>query len=92
VTNAIYDAPSGFVDRQTREDLRDHDRAIRRFFLKKTIDWDAFLARRDRLWALNDEVRTIVGMQEMRLRTEIHRELRARTEARKRQTRPGTET
>jgi energy-coupling factor transporter ATP-binding protein EcfA2 len=79
VTHEIFQAQTGFVDPQTVSDLEDHDRDIRRYFRKQTIDWDAFLARRDRLWALNDEVRAAVAMAEVRMRAEIEREVRART-------------
>src|SRR5262249_55018598 len=64
VTEDVFDAPSGIVDQQTRDDIRAHDRDTQTLRKKEEIDWDAFMERRDRLMALNDEVRTLVAMQE----------------------------
>jgi hypothetical protein len=85
VVSEIFQARTGFVDQQTRDDLDAHDRDIRQFQRKLEIDWDAFLARRDRLMRLNDEVRTVAAMQEVRVRAEIDRRLLARSGARKSQ-------
>lgn len=79
VTTDVFDAPSGFVDTQTREDIRAHDRDVQTLERKKEISWTAFMARRDRLMALNDEVRTLVAMQEVPVQQEVLRRLRERT-------------
>ena len=81
VTTEIFQARTGFVDQQTRDDLEAHDRDVRRFQQKREIDWDAFFERRDRLLRLNEEVWTAVALQEVRVRGDIERELRARREA-----------
>jgi hypothetical protein len=78
VTEDIFDAPSGFVDQQTRDDIRAHDRDTQTLRKKEEIDWDAFMTRRDRLMALNDEVRTVVAMQEVPVKQEVLRRLRER--------------
>ncbi|MFT3774556.1 MAG: AAA family ATPase [Minicystis sp.] len=82
VTTDIFQAPSGFVDQWTRDALDVHKRDVRRFQRTGSIDWDAFLARRAELMKLNDEVRTVVAMQEVPIRTEIDRRMLAREESR----------
>jgi hypothetical protein len=81
VTTEIFQAPSGFVDAQTRHDIEAHDRDVQTLRRKRTIDWEAFLARRDRLMRLNEEVWTLVAMQEVPVREEVQRRLRERDEA-----------
>jgi hypothetical protein len=78
VTEDVFGAPSGFVDQQTRDDIRAHDRDTQCLRKKEEINWAAFMARRDRLMALNDEVRTIVAMQEIPVKVEVLRKLRER--------------
>jgi energy-coupling factor transporter ATP-binding protein EcfA2 len=78
VTTDIFQAPAGFVDQQTRDDLDAHDRDVQTLQRRQEIDWNAFLARRDRLMALNDEVRTTVAMQEVPAQKEVLRRLRER--------------
>jgi len=82
VVTEVFEAQAGFVDQRSRELLAAHKREIRHLERGKPIDWDAFLARRAELMALNDEVRTVVAMQEVPVRAEVDRELRARTDAR----------
>jgi energy-coupling factor transporter ATP-binding protein EcfA2 len=82
VTTEIFGAPSGFVDQQTRDDLAAHDRDVQSLQRKKDIDWATFWARRDRLMDLNEEVRTVVAMQEVPVQQEVLRRLRERAEAR----------
>jgi AAA domain, putative AbiEii toxin, Type IV TA system len=81
VTSDVFDAPSGFVDPQTRADIRAHDRDTQSLRAKKEIDWDGFMARRDRLMKLNDEVWTLVAMQEAPVKQEVLRHLRERAAA-----------
>jgi energy-coupling factor transporter ATP-binding protein EcfA2 len=81
VTTDVFDAPAGFVDKQTREDIRAHDRDIQTLRKKKEIDWDAFMTRRDRLMALNEEVVTLVAMQEVPVKQEVVRRMRERIAA-----------
>src|SRR6185437_2216676 len=71
VTTDIFDAPYGFIDQGTRRMLDEHRRDIRRFRKTKTMDWDAFFARRGKLFELNDEVRTAVAIQEVPVRREV---------------------
>jgi hypothetical protein len=78
VTADIFDAPSGFVDVPTREDIRAHDRDVHALRRKQDVDWEAFMARRDRLMELNEEVRTLVAMQEIPVQKEVLRRLRER--------------
>jgi energy-coupling factor transporter ATP-binding protein EcfA2 len=78
VTDDIFQARYGFVDQPTRDDLDAHDRDVRNLERKKEIDWNAFMARRDRLMQLNDEVRTVVAMQEVRVQKEVLARLRER--------------
>lgn len=78
VTTEIFQARSGFVDERSRSMLEEHKREVRRFQRTGTMDWDAFLSRRAELMRLNDEVRTIVAMQEVPVRTEVDRQMLAR--------------
>src|SRR5262249_33489016 len=87
VTSDVFDAPTGFVDRQTREDIRAHDRDVQALQRKKEIDWTAFMARRDRLMELNEEVRTVVAMQEGPGQKEVRRRLHERAAEREREAR-----
>jgi hypothetical protein len=82
VVTEIFQAHAGFVDPGTRDALDAHKRDVRRLQRKNDIDWEAFLARRDGLMKLNDEVRTVVAMQEVPVREEVDRRLLARGEAR----------
>ena len=82
VVTEIFDAQAGFVDERTRDLLVDHKRDVRRFERTGDIDWDAFFARRAELMTLNDEVRTVVAMQEVPVRLEVDRRMLERAEAR----------
>lgn len=75
VISEIFEARTGFVDDPTREDLSGHKRDIRQFQKTGTMDWPAFLSRRARLLGLNDEVRTVVFMQESPIAADIRREV-----------------
>jgi energy-coupling factor transporter ATP-binding protein EcfA2 len=81
VTSAIFQAPHGFVDEPTREALEAHDRDVQSIARKAPIDWPAFLARRRWLMSLNEEVSTVVALQEVRVRAEIQQHIRAQAEA-----------
>lgn len=82
VTTEIFQAEAGFVDQQSRDMLQQHKRDIRRFQRTGAMDWDAFFVRRAELMKLNDEVRTIVAMQEVPVRIEVDDGLLARDAAR----------
>jgi hypothetical protein len=75
VVTEIFQAHAGFVDQTTRDQLAEHDRDVRRAQRKAVIDWTVFLARRAQLMQLNDEVRTVVALQEAPLRGEIDRRM-----------------
>jgi hypothetical protein len=77
VVTEIFEAQAGFVDQKTRDLLEAHKRDIRRFQRSGSIDWGAFLARRAELMELNDEVPTVVAMQEVPVRAEVDRRLQA---------------
>jgi energy-coupling factor transporter ATP-binding protein EcfA2 len=81
VVTEIFEAQAGFVDQKTRGRLDAHKRDVRRLQRGGSTDWDAFLARRAELMALNDEVRTVVAMQEVPVRAEVDRRLRAGADA-----------
>jgi hypothetical protein len=76
VAAEIFDAPSEFVDADTREKLEQHERDVKALQAEQEIDWSAFLARRAALMARNDEVRTVVAMQELPVRQRVQRKLR----------------
>ncbi len=78
VTEEIFQARYGFVDQPTRDALAAHDRDVRALERKKEIDWSAFLSRRAQLMELNDEVRTVVAMQEVRVQKDVETKLRER--------------
>ena len=78
VTEEIFQARYGFVDEPTRDALAAHDRDVRALERKKEIDWSAFLSRRAQLMELNDEVRTVVAMQEVRVQKDVETKLRER--------------
>ncbi len=88
VTTELFEAPAGFVDQPTRDDLAAHDRDVQALQRKSDVDWGAFLARRDRLMALNDEVRALVAMQEVPVQKEVLRRQRERIAETEREARP----
>lgn len=81
VTTEIFEAMTGFVDPWTRDALDTHKRDVRRLQRTGSMDWEAFFARRAELMKLNDEVRTVVAMQEVPIRLEVDRRMLARDEA-----------
>lgn len=87
VTTELFEAPAGIVDQPTRDDLAAHDRDVQALQRKQDVDWIAFLARRDRLMELNDEVRTLVAMQEVPVQNEVLRRLRERVAEKEREAR-----
>jgi hypothetical protein len=82
VTTEIFQARTGFIDQKTRDLLDEHKRDIRRFQRTGKMDWDAFFARRSELFKLNDEVRVMAAMQEVRVRQEVDDRMLARAQAR----------
>ena len=71
VVSEIFDAEAGIIDEQTRDDLRAHKDDVRKLQRSASVDWTIFFERRRRLLELNDEVRTLVAMQEMPVRKGI---------------------
>jgi energy-coupling factor transporter ATP-binding protein EcfA2 len=86
VTEEIFQARYGFVDQPTRDALAAHDRDVQALERKKEIDWSAFLARRAQLMGLNDEVQTVVAMQEVRVQKDVQAKLRERAAGEERAT------
>ncbi len=78
VVSEIFDAPSGFVDDETRSALDIHERGIRTIRAKQEVDWDGFTKARDFLLSLNEEVCTVVSMREVPVRSLIAEKLRER--------------
>jgi hypothetical protein len=78
VVSEIFNAPSGFVDNETRNALDLHERGIRAIRAKQELDWDGFTKGRDFLLSLNEEVRTVVSMREVPVRALIADKLRER--------------
>jgi energy-coupling factor transporter ATP-binding protein EcfA2 len=76
VVTEIFEAQAGFVDEQTRLALAEHKADVRRIQQGAHVDWRALLERRRRLLALNDEVRTVVAMQEVPARDAIAAKVR----------------
>lgn len=63
-----------------RNDLAKHKADIRRLLCAEhPFDWGAFFERRGRLYALNDEVRAVVAMQEVPVRGAIESHLERRS-------------
>ena len=82
VTTDVFDAPAGFIDQETRDMLDEHKRDVRRYQRTGTMNWEAFFDRRAKLFELNDEVRTVVAMQEVPVRREVDDRMLALAEAR----------
>jgi len=78
VVSEIFGAPAGFVDEKTQSSLEQHQKAILALRAKQTIEWEKFLAIRDFLLGLNDEVRTVVSMREVPVRALIAEKVRER--------------
>ena len=79
VVEEIFGAETGFVDPWTREALRTHRADIARLRRKDAFgddDWHAFLARREELMRLNEQVQTVVAMQEVPVARVIEEHLR----------------
>jgi energy-coupling factor transporter ATP-binding protein EcfA2 len=68
VVEEIFGAETGFIDPWTRDALRAHRADIARLRRKEAFgddDWRALLARRAALMRLNEQVQTVVEMQEV---------------------------
>ncbi len=77
VVSAIFDAPVGIVDTETREALAAHQRDIHELRAGREVDWVKLLERRRRLVALNDEVATIVLVTEAPIRKVMEEKVRS---------------
>ncbi|MCC6555246.1 MAG: AAA family ATPase [Polyangiaceae bacterium] len=78
VASEIFDAPSEFVDEDTRAKLEAHERDVKALQRQAEINWETFALRRRELMGRNDEVRTAVSMQELPVRQTVQRALRER--------------
>lgn len=76
VVSAIFEAPSGFVDDETRERLEAHLAGVTALRRGATMDWDAFLGARAWLLELNEEVRAVVASREVPVRGQIAAKIR----------------
>ncbi len=68
VVEEIFGAETGFIDPWTRDALREHRADINRLRRKEDLGgegWRAFLDRRAKLMHLNEQVQTVVAMQEV---------------------------
>lgn len=68
VVEEIFGAETGFIDAWTRDALRAHRADITRLRRKEALsedDWRTLLERRAALLALNEQVQTVVAMQEV---------------------------
>jgi hypothetical protein len=68
VVEEIFGAETGVLDAFTRDRLHAHRNDINRLRRKDAFgedDWRAFLARRDELMRLGEQVQTVVAMQEV---------------------------
>lgn len=75
IVNQVFDAPSGFIDKKTIEELDAHKHDVIALRSGRSVDWQAFLLRRNWLVGLNDEVATTVLMREVSVRKIIDAEL-----------------
>lgn len=72
----VFAAPTGIVDPATRGALDLHRRDVDALRRQDAIDWKGFLERRERLSALNEEVRAILRMTEAPVRRVVEAKLR----------------
>jgi hypothetical protein len=71
VVEEVFGAETGIIDQPTREALRAHRADIDRLRRKQELgeeEWRAFLKRRRNLLNLNEQVQTVVAMQEVPVR------------------------
>jgi energy-coupling factor transporter ATP-binding protein EcfA2 len=82
VTEEIFQASTGFIDAGSRDALRVHEADIARLRRKEAFsdeDWRAFEDRRSRLFAMGEEIRAMVAMQEVPVRAGIEAAIRRRS-------------
>jgi hypothetical protein len=80
VVEEIFGAETGFIDPWTRDTLREHRADIARLRRKEAFndeDWRKFLDRRARLMELNEQVQTVVAMQEVPVQRAIEARIAA---------------
>ena len=80
VVEEVFGAETGFIDAYTRDALRAHRADIHRMRRKEPFgdaDWSAFLERRAALMHLNEQVQTVVAMQEVPVQRAIDARLAA---------------
>ncbi len=71
VIEEIFEAATGFIDPGSQEALRAHEADVVRLRRKEVLqeaEWQAFIERRARLFAMGEEVQTMVAMQEVPVR------------------------
>ena len=74
VIEEVFDAATGFIDPGSREALKAHEADVVRLRRKEALgdaEWQAFIERRARLFAMGEEVQTMVAMQEVPVRAVI---------------------
>ena len=74
VIEEVFEAATGFIDARSREALRAHEADVARIRRKEAlrdVEWQAFVERRARLFAMGEEVQTMVAMQEVPVRAVI---------------------
>lgn len=82
VTEEIFNASTGFIDAGSRDALRAHEADVTRLRRKDAFgddDWRAFEERRSRLFAMSEEIRAMVAMQEVPVRAGIEAAMRSRS-------------
>ena len=71
VIEEIFEAATGFIDPRSQEALRAHEADVVRLRRREVLheaEWQAFIERRARLFAMGEEVQTMVAMQEVPVR------------------------
>lgn len=77
VVEEVFETPSMFLDRKTRDALDQHARDVKALRTKKEIDWKSFIKTRQWLMGLNDEVASAVAMREVPVQRIIDAKLAA---------------
>lgn len=74
IITEVFGAAAEFVD-ETREELEQHQADVERAEAGELIDWDAFWARRKRLFESSQEARAMVALIEVPVRSLIDSQL-----------------
>lgn len=71
----VFDTPTGIVDPATRAALDEHRLDVDALRRHEAVDWAKFLERRNRLSALNEELRALLRMTEAPVRRLVEEKL-----------------